>query len=80
MVGGNFCIQKERYFLGGFFRTYLNFYVVDLVTGEQTEDQALFLNKKASERLGKGGFKLRKWSSNSQKVQRFIESKLVGVG
>ena len=43
-----------------------NFYVDDPVTGEQTKDQALLLYKKASERLGNGGFKLRKWLSNSQ--------------
>lgn len=48
------------------------FYVDDLVSGEQTEDRAERLYCIANERLLAGGFRLRKWLSNSPKLKEVI--------
>ena len=39
----------------------------DLVTGEQTDDQALSLFENSTKRLGNRSFKLRMWLSNTPK-------------
>ena len=50
-----------------------SFYVDDLVSGEQTSDKAFLLYEQASEGLAKGGFRLRKWLSNSKELLKRIE-------
>ena len=50
-----------------------SFYVDDLVTGCKTLDEAFTLYQKASERLKQGGFRLRKWKTNSIKLAERIE-------
>ena len=52
-----------------------DFYVDDLVIGDQTEDKALTLHEKSNRILSEGGFQLRKWLSNSKRVQQIVEPK-----
>ena len=49
-----------------------SFYVDDLVSGESTVDKAFQLYDKTMSRMAQGGFKLRKWSTNSN----ILESKI----
>ena len=49
-----------------------SFYVDDLVSGEITVDKAFQLYDKTMSRMAQGGFKLRKWSTNSN----ILESKI----
>ena len=49
-----------------------SFYVDDLVSGEQLENEAERLYRVARDRLSAGGFNLRKWLSNSQNVRELI--------
>ena len=49
-----------------------SFYVDDLVSGEETEDRAFFLYRNAKEKLAVGGFKLRKWLTNSLELRQRI--------
>lgn len=51
-----------------------SFYVDDLVAGEQTDDHALLLYESANKRLAEGGFKLRKWLSNSEVLLEKLKS------
>ena len=50
-----------------------SFYVDDLVTGCKNIDEAFTLYQKASERLKEGGFRLRKWKTNSIELAEMIE-------
>ena len=43
-----------------------SFYVDDLVTGANTEREALSVYEKSKERMTIGGFLLRKWKTNSE--------------
>jgi hypothetical protein len=52
-----------------------DFDVDDLVTGDQKEDKALTLHEKSNRILSEGGFQLRKWLSNSKRVQEIVEPK-----
>lgn len=45
-----------------------DFYVDDLITGFQSEDQAIRISKEISSILLSAGFPLRKWNSNSTKI------------
>lgn len=45
-----------------------NTYVDDCITGASTEDQALKLQQQLIALLRRGGFELRKWSSNSKRI------------
>jgi hypothetical protein len=49
-----------------------SFYVDDLVSGESTVDKAFKLYDKTMSKMAQGGFKLRKWSTNSN----ILESKI----
>lgn len=49
-----------------------DFYVDDLLTGVDTEDDAISLQKELDALLNKGGMQLRKWSSNSPVVLQSI--------
>ena len=44
-----------------------------MVSGKQTSDTAFLLYEQASEGLAKGGFRLRKWLSNSKELFKRIE-------
>jgi len=46
-----------------------SFYVDDLVTGQKTTREAGELDEKAKTRLAIGGFKLRKWLTNSEELR-----------
>lgn len=50
-----------------------SFYVDDLVSGEKTTQEAIELYDKAKTRLALGGFKLRKWLTNSKERRAEIE-------
>ena len=56
-----------------------DFYVDDLVTGDQTEDKALTLHEKSNRILSEEGFQLTKWLSNSKRVQEIVEHKHVAL-
>lgn len=43
-------------------------YMDDIITGADTEEEACELRRQLSQMLEKGGFRLRKWASNSSKV------------
>ena len=45
-----------------------DFYVDDLLSGTNTIEQAITMQKQLSQLLKQGGFNLRKWSSNNQKI------------
>ena len=47
-------------------------YVDDLLTGESGDDEALAIYKRAKKIMSEGGFNLRKWRSNSRKLQEAI--------
>jgi len=49
------------------------FYVDDLITGTDDVDTALTLQQDLIEMLGKGGFALRKWSSNHQALLKHLQ-------
>ena len=49
-----------------------SFYVDDLVTGQKTTREAGELYEKAKTRLAIGGFKLRKWLTNSEGLRAKI--------
>ena len=46
-----------------------SFYVDELVSGEKATQEAIELHDKAKTRLELGGFKLRKWLTNSEEVR-----------
>ena len=46
-----------------------SFYVDDLVTGDKTTQAAIEMHDMADERLALGGFKLREWLTNSDKLK-----------
>ena len=50
-----------------------SFYVDDLETGSHSECDTFHLYQKIKNRMAKGGFVLRKWKSNSQKLVAVIE-------
>ena len=50
-----------------------SFYVDDLVTGDKTTQAASEMHDKAKERLALGGFKLRKWLTNSDELREKIQ-------
>ena len=41
-----------------------NFYVDDFISGANTMEETIALRRELSELLAKGGFELRKWTSN----------------
>ena len=47
-------------------------YVDDLVTGEESEEEAFELYSKSKETMCRGGSNLRKWKTNSRVVQDMI--------
>ncbi|PFX11054.1 hypothetical protein AWC38_SpisGene25514, partial [Stylophora pistillata] len=49
-------------------------YVDDLITGTETDEEALVVYKKSKQIMAEGGFNLRKWNSNSRTLLRAIES------
>ena len=49
-----------------------SFYVDDLVTGANTENEALSLYHKSKERMKMGGFMLRKWKTNNEMLAEQI--------
>ena len=51
-----------------------SFYVDDLVSGAETDESALQIYHGAKQIMMKGGFNLRKWSSNSSKLIASIEA------
>ena len=50
-----------------------SFYVDDLVAGDATVERTIELHGKAKKRLAEGGFRLRKWLSNSEEVMTAIQ-------
>ena len=52
-----------------------SFYVDDFVSGEGTVNKAFELYEKTSSRMVQGGFRLRKWLTNSSKLQHDIEAR-----
>ena len=50
-----------------------SFYVDDLVTGDKTTQAASEMYDKAKERLALGGFKLRKWLTNSDELREKVQ-------
>ncbi|XP_063540783.1 uncharacterized protein LOC134749694 [Cydia strobilella] len=50
-----------------------DFYMDDVLSGHETEDQAKRNQKEITEILKKGGFELQKWSSNSETFMQEIE-------
>ncbi|KAL0858718.1 hypothetical protein ABMA27_011195 [Loxostege sticticalis] len=55
-------------------RTLRDFYMDDLMTGCDTEEEAIMIYKEMNEMLMKGGFELRKWTSNKEEVLNAIEN------
>ncbi|KAL0870589.1 hypothetical protein ABMA27_005551 [Loxostege sticticalis] len=55
-------------------QTLRDFYMDDLMTGCDTEEEAIMIYKEMNEMLMKGGFELRKWTSNKEGVLREIEN------
>lgn len=51
-----------------------SFYVDDMVSGDNDKDAAFDLYVKTKDRLGKGGFKLRKWVTNNKYLEEQIQS------
>lgn len=47
---------------------HIDFYIDDLITGAETTEDALKIRKETMELLSKGGFELRKWSSNEPRL------------
>jgi len=45
-----------------------DFYVDDLMSGGDTEEEGIIIQQEIQQLCLRGGFKLRKWSSNSQKI------------
>ena len=54
-----------------------SFYVDDLSTGESNDEKTLVIYHRAKKLMAEGGFNLRKWKTNSLKLQRAIESECV---
>ncbi|XP_055837021.1 uncharacterized protein LOC129905551 [Episyrphus balteatus] len=59
------------------------FYVYDLMTGANNEDECRYIIRAVSENLSNAGFQLRKWSSNNQNLLTGImsndEQKIINV-
>ncbi|XP_058811185.1 uncharacterized protein LOC131676075 [Topomyia yanbarensis] len=55
------------------------FYVDDFISGEQSIEKAIRLRKEISELLGKGGFVLRKWTSNRLEVLHGLNADQIGT-
>ena len=72
-----FGVNCSPFLLNATFQYHLDslggFYVDDLVSGEQSSEKTFLLCEQASERLAKGGFRLRKWLTNSKELLRRIE-------
>ena len=49
-------------------------YVDDLITGTETDEEAIDVYKKSKQIMADGGFNLRKWNSNSRTLVRAIEN------
>ena len=49
-----------------------SFYINDLITGQKTIQETSELYDKAKSRLAQGGFKLRKWLTNSEELRAEI--------
>ncbi|XP_055622706.1 uncharacterized protein LOC129766219 [Toxorhynchites rutilus septentrionalis] len=56
-----------------------NFYVDDFIGGAQTTDEALRLREELSQLLRKGGFSLRKWSTNQLQVLHGLNDDDIGT-
>ena len=55
-----------------------SFYVDDLISGESSVEDAYLFYTKARERMEEGGFRLRKWVTNDDKLREMIaESEVV---
>ena len=50
-----------------------SFYVDNLISGEQSEEKTIELYRDAKQTLLTGGFRLRKWLTNSATVRKAIE-------
>ena len=57
-----------------------SFYVDDFVSGESDTEKTCDLFDKAKSRMGQGGFKLRKWVTNSKELKRKIDLHEEGKG
>lgn len=56
-----------------------NFYVDDFIGGAQNVQEAIQLRLQMSELLAKGGFELRKWTSNELEVLRGLKDEQIGT-
>ncbi|XP_026746103.1 uncharacterized protein LOC113507448 [Trichoplusia ni] len=52
--------------------TKTDFYMDDLLTGSETEDEAISIYKDMNKLLNLGGFELQKWSSNNENVLKYM--------
>ncbi|XP_055617896.1 uncharacterized protein LOC129763133 [Toxorhynchites rutilus septentrionalis] len=56
-----------------------NFYMDDFIGGAETIEKAIQLRKELTELLAKGGFVLRKWSSNRLEVLQGLDKDAIGT-
>ncbi|XP_047532738.1 uncharacterized protein LOC125067886 [Vanessa atalanta] len=56
-----------------------DYYVDDLMTGCETETEALQIYEEMTELMNTGGFEMQKWSSNSQRFVNYIEQNKVST-
>ncbi|XP_039746104.1 uncharacterized protein LOC120623888 [Pararge aegeria] len=73
------CLQQLAYDEGNDFpyasnRVLSDFYVDDLITGCETEEEGRQIYKEMNELLSRGGFQLQKWSTNSTDLMKEIET------
>lgn len=67
-------LEKDKYPLAAQI-TLRDYYVDDLMTGCETEEEALHIYEEMCQLMGSGGFELQKWSSNNQMFLNQIEQK-----
>ncbi|CAG9134415.1 unnamed protein product [Plutella xylostella] len=63
--------EKHKYPLAAEI-TKTDFYIDDLLTGCDTEEEALTIYNEMNDLMRAGGFDLQKWSSNSENVMKYI--------
>ncbi|XP_055622063.1 uncharacterized protein LOC129765677 [Toxorhynchites rutilus septentrionalis] len=56
-----------------------SFYMDDFIGGAQTVEDAMKLRQELNELLGKGGFNLRKWTSNKLEIVRGLREDQIGM-
>lgn len=67
-------LEGERYPLAAKI-TKLDYYMDDLITGAETESEALKIHDEMNELMKLGGFTLQKWNSNCEKIIEKIRGK-----